>query len=73
MYKRWAVIVTNEEDFIRLIRQDKQDAMKLARDIVRTNNTHLTRLELYSRINHKNYTYEYFDINGNPVKKEKMI
>lgn len=40
MINLWSVVVSNDVDKLDLVRQNKEDALMLARDIAKTNKTH---------------------------------
>ena len=69
MINIWSVVVSNDVDKLDLVRQGKNDAFKLALDIIKTNRTHKVEV-LHYVMKDGTRTYSYYDTNGNLTRSE---
>lgn len=69
MINLWSVVVSNDVDKLDLVRQGKNDAFKLALDIIKTNKTH--KVEVLNYVMKDGVrVYSYYDTNGILIRSE---
>lgn len=69
MINLWSVVVSNDVDKLDLVRQGKNDAFKLALDIIKTNKTH--KVEVLNYVMKDGVrVYAYYDTNGILIRSE---
>ncbi|QDH50352.1 hypothetical protein H3019_gp32 [Bacillus phage Karezi] len=69
MINIWSVVVSNDVDKLDLVRQGKNDAFKLALDIIKTNKSH--KVEVLNYVMKDGVrVYSYYDTNGILIRSE---